>query len=322
MEIYQRVMDYLERSSQVCAWEDLHRVLKRAAARQPRHWQLPLQTCLSVGGSEEQAVPAVAAIGCMHIGILLVDDMLDEDPRGEHLRIGAGAAANLSAAFAALGMEATSRSAAAAEARARVLADLAAMMLTTAWGQHLDSRNPIDEEGYWQAVGTKSSPFFGSALYAGAVLGGAPDEIAAPVRRFGRLYGEMVQIHDDLSDVLDVPANPDWTQGRYPLPLLYAHTVQHPERRRFLELRADAGNPAALREAQEILVRCGAVSYAVHQLIERYREGRELARKIPVDDPARLSDILNGVIEPVRYLLRSVGVDEVEEFFESGVLSG
>ncbi len=322
MDIYHETYDYLLQAPNVFEWNEMQRVLQKAIHSQPAHWQLPLKTCHTVGGTTRQAVPAVAAIACMHIGIILIDDMLDEDPRGKHLEIGMAGTANLSAAFIALGMEAVSRSQASAEAKARALDDLAQMVRTTAWGQHLDSQNPVNETGYWQLVQAKSSPFFGSSMYIGAVLGGAPEETARKIREFGRLYGEMVQIHDDLTDVLAVPANPDWTMGRFPLPLLYAHLVQHPERERFLELRKAVNDPEALQEAQSILIRSGAISYAVHQLVERYKAGVQLLREMPGIEIEIMNDILEGIIAPVWHLLKSVGGNDISEMLEEVAISG
>jgi geranylgeranyl pyrophosphate synthase len=58
-------------------------------------------------------------------------------------------------------------------------------------------------------VKTKSSPFFGTALQIGALLGDFSAKNVGGLKELGILYGEMVQIHDDLNDALAVPANPD-----------------------------------------------------------------------------------------------------------------
>jgi geranylgeranyl pyrophosphate synthase len=132
------------------------------------------------------------------------------------------------------------------------------MMLTMAFGQYLDVQGPKDEEDYWRMVATKSSPFFGSVLYVGALMGGATREDALQIERFGNLYGEMIQIHDDLNDAMAVPANPDWRLDRSPLPILFAQGIEHTEKERFLELRQNISDPVALTEAQTTLIRCGA----------------------------------------------------------------
>jgi len=64
-------------------------------------------------------------------------------------------------------------------------------------------------------VQTKSSPFFGMALQIGALLGGASIETAKRLKELGNLYGEMIQVHDDLSDTLAVPATPTGYRGAH-----------------------------------------------------------------------------------------------------------
>ena len=81
------------------------------------------------------------------------------------------------------------------------------------------------------------------------------------LQKLGGIYGEMIQIHDDMHDAMETPANPDWVQGRSPLPILFASLVSHPEQKRFLALVQNITEPAALQEAQDILIRWGAISY-------------------------------------------------------------
>jgi geranylgeranyl pyrophosphate synthase len=101
-----------------------------------RDWQLPVLACSAVGGNIEQVITAVAAIACLQISIILVDDLLDADPRGEHHRVGALATANLAIAFHALALDAIARSNAKRETKLAVLCRLNQMMLTTAFGQY------------------------------------------------------------------------------------------------------------------------------------------------------------------------------------------
>lgn len=288
----------------------MHSILSSAISHKPRHWQLPVQACHTVGGNIEQAIPGIAALACLHISIILIDDMLDQDPRGEHQRIGRAATANISAAFAATGLESIVKSETKLDRKFNALSDLIQMFSATAFGQYLDVKIPTDEASYWRIVDTKSSPFFGSALYVGAIFGGASYEIATQIKQFGVLYGAMIQIHDDLNDVLEVPANPDWVLGRLPLPILYAKFVQHPEQERFLELRQAITDPKALLEAQSILIRCGAISYAVDQLITRYHIAHDLLNSIPNIRREILENALDGIVAPIRHLLISIGIEQ------------
>src|SRR6185436_408955 len=77
------------------AWPEMESLFKRAASIKPRDWNLPLLACEAVGGKPEQAGGTVTAIACAQISIILIDDLLDADPRGEYQTIGASAAANL-----------------------------------------------------------------------------------------------------------------------------------------------------------------------------------------------------------------------------------
>jgi len=291
----------------VQAWPELQGLIWRGAAANQASWTLPLVACEAVGGGEEQAAPAVAAIACAQLAIILVDDMLDADPRGAYRRLGAGAAANFAAALQAAALEALAQAPLDAAAAVAGQRSLNRMLLATALGQHQDSQNPADEAAYWQLVRTKSSPFYAAALHLGALVAGAPLELAARLEQLGHAYGEMIQIHDDLSDTMATPANPDWTQGRSPLPILFAQEVEHAERERFLALRQAMPDPAALAEAQAILIRSGAVAYCLDQLLHRHEVARQLVAALPLARRAGLERLLEDVIDPVRELFRAVG---------------
>jgi geranylgeranyl pyrophosphate synthase len=302
--------------------EEARAMVRRIAARQPRDWLLPLRACRAVGGREEPALPVAAAIAGLHLSILLVDDMLDEDPRGEYRRTGYGAAANLTLLFQAAATEAVLTGSLPPNVKLAVLGSLSRMMATVSYGQHLDGLNPRDEAGYWRVVETKSAPFFAAALAGGAtpqVVAG-PLQAVAGLEQFGRLYGEMIQIHDDVKDCLAQPAGPDWLLGRASLPILFAQTVTHPWQAQFKQLRPTVSDPAALAAAQTILIRCGSVSYCVSCLLERYREARSLLQDLPLPHPGGLHDLLERVIAPVQQLFARVSTRDL--FGEKTMMNG
>lgn len=301
MKLFTLTMQQLPES--LADWPELQAIFARYAARQSKVWQMPRVTCEAVGGTAEEALPAMVAIACAQIGILLIDDMLDADPRGEHQHLGMPATANLAAAFQAAALEtltANGRNLAAVESLNR-------MLLTVAFGQYLDTQNIADETGYWRVAETKSAPFFGAAFQLGALLGGASPETAEAVRRLGEVYGVMIQIHDDLADSLAVPASPDWEPGHVSLPLLYAQQVEHPDRERFLRLRQALPDPQALAEAQEILIRCGAISYGLYHLLERHKKAQALLESLPLSQPAGLETLLAELMAPVWNLFEVIG---------------
>jgi len=312
MDIYAQVSKHARAFAHANHWPDFQRVVERAVAGRPAAWQLPVIACQAAGGSAQAAQPAGIALAYLHIAIILIDDLLDEDPRGEQQHSGPGAAANLASALQAAGLDCIEHSVLEAPARQAILGCLNAMLLETARGQYLDAQNPDSEAGYWQAAQTKSAPFFAAALKSGGLAAGLPAEAVRGLYRTGRLYGEMIQLHDDLTDCLAVPASPDWLTGRMPLPFLYAQSVAHPERERFIALRAQVSDPqagpAALEEAQAILVRCGACSYCIHHILERYQQATELMEKTPLKVPQAIAHLLEKIVAPIQELFAALAV--------------
>jgi hypothetical protein len=92
------------------------------------------------------------------------------------------------------------------------------------------------------------------------------------------------------------------------LPILFAKLVDHPDRLRFVQLCQLITEEEALREAQEILIRCGAISYCVDQLLRRYKTARELLKTVELSQPELIENLLEEVIEPVWKLFDAIGV--------------
>jgi geranylgeranyl pyrophosphate synthase len=163
-------------------------------------------------------------------------------------------------------------------------------------------------------VRKKSSPYCKAALHIGALLGGASPETGEKVRELGEIYGELLQIHDDLKDTLGKPAGPDWLNWHPTLPILFAQVVDHPDRDRFLALREVIEEPEALREAQTILIRCGAISYCLDQLITRYQTAKRHLAEINLANPASLERLFEDMAEPARAMIQALGVtNELED---------
>ena len=233
MELYDATWEVLTALPTVQAWPELKELLQRIVRNKPPHWWMAARACLATGGTLEQALPAVVALGSLFLNIVLIDDMLDDDPKGHHNRLGAGTTANMASALQAIGFEAITRSSLSVEKQLLVFNHLNQMMLQTTLGQYWDTQNPCDEESYWRVTRTKSSPFFSTSFFVGALMSGSPEPVAQKLGEMGALYGEMIQVNDDLNDVLEIPANADRLQGRYPLPILFATLVPHPDQARF-----------------------------------------------------------------------------------------
>jgi geranylgeranyl diphosphate synthase type I len=305
VEIFSQIIRDFSRLPGIESWQTMQDLFQQAASRKPQHWLIPVHACEAVGGSPEQAIPAVLAVGCAHVGILLVDDMLDDDPRGEFRRLGMPMSANLACAFQAAALHAAGQCASEPVSQLAVLRGFNEIFLSTAFGQFLDVQAPKDEPAYWQVAQMKSAPFFGAAFHVGALAGGGPLKTLEQWKRLGHIYGEIIQIYDDIHDVMETPASPDWIQGRTPLPILFARIVEHPQRDDFLALCRHIHSSMALQEAQDILIRCGAVSYCVDQILRRYQAAQAVSDELALPSKGTLDALLHDLIAPVQRLFES-----------------
>lgn len=307
MELYQATGQYLAHLPTLQSWPEMSQFLQKVIANRPTHWRLAARACQAVGGTMEDAIPAVAAMGALFLSIVLIDDMLDHDPKGQHLLYGEGATANMASALQAMGYEAIAASPLTPARQSIIVRRFNQMVLKTTVGQYWDSQNPSDEEAYWRVAHTKSSPYFATSFFVGAMAGGADEETAERLAALGAIYGEMIQVNDDLNDVMEVPANVDWSEGRYPLPILFATTVAHPQQARFLSLRSQVQqDEACLSEAQEILIRCGAMSYGVDQLSQRHQKALEILAQTRLADPAPIQQLIEKLFAPVDRLINAM----------------
>ncbi len=308
MNIYQQSMDFFSSLPVILEWQEAQDLYQRAASHKPTHWRLPLRACQAVGGNLDLAIPAVTATACAHIGILLVDDMLDADPRGAYHQLGMPGTSDLACAFQAAALSALGYAIQEPAAQQHAMVRFNEMFLSTAFGQFLDVQASSDEDVYWQVAQAKSSPFFGAALQVGTLAGGASLETAEKMYHLGCVYGEMIQIHDDLHDVMETPASPDWVEKRKPLPILFAELVNHPRQARFVELTQRITEPDALLEAQEILIQCGAVSYCMDQTLKRYQAAQAILDDLTLANREPIMSLVESVFTPVRTLLAACQV--------------
>jgi geranylgeranyl pyrophosphate synthase len=308
---FEEIKERVRGVSEVAAWPHMLRLMERVVHRDSLSvWDYPIAACLAVGGKGEVALPGAAAVFCSLISIHLVDDILDEDPKGDYRHLGAGRAANLGLAFQAAGHLLLDDPGIETGVQAALHASFARMSIGTAHGQDMDSLELRSEEEYWRTVSAKTPPLFGAAFRMGALLGGAPEETAGRLEDFGSVLGKFVQVSDDLSDALETPARADWGRRSNNLTILYAMTADHPERERFLELSARSADPDALAEAQKLLVRSGALSYCVFKMFELSRDARKALSRAAVYDPEPVERILAAHLRPLHKMLESVGLEQ------------
>jgi geranylgeranyl pyrophosphate synthase len=295
---------------QIAAWPQMLELVERPVHRESAVWEFPFAACRAVGGSEEAALPAAAAVFCSVISIHLVDDILDEEPRGDYRFLGAGQTSNFALAFQAAGHRLLDDPGIPPEIRPALQTSFAEMSLSTCLGQGLDANEARGEEDYWRIVEGKTPPLFCEALRMGAMLGGASSHVAERLAQLGRQLGRCVQVGDDVTDALETPARADWRRRSNNLPMLYAMTAPHPDREEFLRLSTAVEDPQALAAAQKILLRSGAISYCILKLLEFSREIRSLFAQLPLQEPGPLVQLVELHQKPLHRLLESVGVEE------------
>jgi hypothetical protein len=96
----------------------------------------------------------------------------------------------------------------------------------------------------------------------------------------------------------------------------------HAARERFEALRSEIlrreiPGEAALREAQDLLIESGAVSYCAYALCEAYKKAKRRIEEAGLESPAALHELVDSHIEPLLVLLRSLGVKEPESLLRS-----
>lgn len=295
----------------VSDWPHLVRLIERPVTDDAFHcWDYPGAACEAVGGSVEQAVPGAAAVFCLFHAIRIVDDILDEDPKGFYKDVGSGRAANLALALQAAASRAVESANLSAGRQAALLTKIAQISLDTAYGQELDLGELTSEADYWQVVEHKTPPLFGGALYVGAVLGGASLSRAEAVEKIGLFLGKLIQVSDDVKDALARPTETDWKRRYGNLPILFALTADHPHKERFLELYpAVSTEEESLVEAQDILVKSGAVSFCVYHIVENYRAALHQLATIKLPSPRPLEDLLRYYMKPIEKLFKRIGFD-------------
>jgi len=174
---------------------------------------LVLAACEAVGGRWRDALPAAAAIECVHAFSLVHDDLpaMDDDDyrRGRlttHKKYGEALGLLAGDALLALAFEELVRliargvTAARAAEAVRVLARASGSRELIA-GQVLDleaERRRPDARGVRDIHERKTGALIAAALELGALAGGGRARMRATFARLGRSLGLAFQIHDDL----------------------------------------------------------------------------------------------------------------------------
>lgn len=274
-----------------------------------------LLACKAVGGDDEMARAAGAAIEHFHTAALIHDDIADESQlrRGKpclHLQVGEGLAINAGDLALSLvtGTVLVDESLSDAT-KLRVLKELVDMTTRTIEGQALDigwardGRFDITVDDYLTMAAHKTAYYSGGVpLAVGAIIGGGTEEQIETLRAYGMSTGLAFQIQDDLLNLIGTKEatrkdfRGDITEGKRTLIMVHAlentQGSAHDELLDILSSKTD--DPDKLERAVQIMQDAGSIDFA-----------RDHALKLAHDNQRELEEVLPA--NPARKLLVAMG---------------
>lgn len=271
--------------------------------------------CRAVGGDDQMARAAGAAIEHFHTAALIHDDIADESQlrRGKpclHHQIGEGLAINAGDLALSLVTGTVLVDDSLSDAvKLRVLKELVDMTTRTIEGQALDigwardERFDITVEDYLTMAAHKTAFYSGGVpLAVGAIIGGGSEEQIETLRAYGMSTGLAFQIQDDLLNLVGTEEatrkdfRGDITEGKRTLVVVHAleHTQGNAHDELIDILSSKETDPESLERAVQIMREAGSIDFA-----------RSYAIKLAHDHQHDVEAVLPAT--PMRELLVSMG---------------
>ena len=250
----------------------------------------------AVGGNKEDAINTAAAFELVHTFSLIHDDIMDDDDmrRGkpsvhkvwdEPTAILAGDTL-FSKAFEMIILSKDNGVNPANVADA--LATLADACVKICEGQASDmgfeGNFDVKEEEYSNMIFKKTGALIAAATKAGAIMGGADQEVVDAMYDYGRLIGQAFQIQDDYLDVvsdeesLGKPIGSDIAKGKMTLMVVKALAeAEGEDRDRIIEILKDANSTQMMvDEAIDLFNKYGSIEYAHNLALANVAEAKEV----------------------------------------------
>lgn len=264
--------------------------------------------CKAVGGDEDTARAAGAAIEHFHTAALIHDDIADDSQlrRGKpclHLQIGEGLAINAGDLALSLVTGTVLVDDSLSDAvKLRVLKELVDMTTRTIEGQALDigwareRRFDIGVEDYLTMAAHKTAFYSGGVpLAVGAIIGGGTEEQIETLRAYGMSTGLAFQIQDDLLNLIGTKESTrkdfrgDITEGKRTLIVVHAlENTEGAEHDELLEiLSSKTIDPERLERAVQIMQDAGSIDFAREYAINLAHDHQEGLEKVLPPSPAR-----------------------------------
>ena len=260
-------------------------------------------TCDMVGGNSKNAIPFAAALETIHNFTLVHDDVMDDDDLRHgvdacHTIYGLSTAILAGDTLFAYAFEMITDCDIEDTVKADLVKNVAYVVRKIAEGQQMDinfeEEETVDAKEYLEMIRLKTSILFGAAAYGGAKIGGTTEEEARELEMMATNVGLGFQIWDDYLDatapeeVLGKPSGSDIRQGKRTLLVIEGlNRANDKDRKRLIEILDSKNTDEEVKEAVEIMERCGALEEC-HKQANGYLEGaRKTLSKYP-ESEARL----------------------------------
>jgi geranylgeranyl diphosphate synthase type I len=260
-------------------------------------------TCDMVGGNSKKAIPFAAALETIHNFTLVHDDVMDDDDLRHgvdacHTIYGLSTAILAGDTLFAYAFEMITDCDIEDYVKADLVKNVAYVVRKIAEGQQMDinfeEEETVDANEYLEMIRLKTSILFGAAAYGGAKIGGTTEEEARELEMMATNVGLGFQIWDDYLDatapeeVLGKPSGSDIRQGKRTLLVIEGlNRANDKDRKRLIEILDSKNTDEEVKEAVEIMERCGALEEC-HKQANGYLEGARKTLSNYPESEARL----------------------------------
>ena len=231
------------------------------------------------------------AVELMHLASLYHDDVMDEAEIRRNVSSVNARYGNLIAIVG--GDYLMARSAGIAADHGVEMARL--MAHTLAWltrGQAAEVKRNYDvartEAEYYEAIEGKTAALMAASCRVGAITAGHSDDVKEALTEFGRCFGMVYQLRDDILDVIDVnnklgkPAGQDLAEGVYNLPTLASlQSASHGPALR--ELLGAPLSDEQREEARALVIAGGGIEASIAAAADFVTQAKQALTVVPSD---------------------------------------
>ena len=231
------------------------------------------------------------AVELMHLASLYHDDVMDEAEIRRNVSSVNARYGNLIAIVG--GDYLMARSAGIAADHGVEMARL--MAHTLAWltrGQAAEVKRNYDvartEAEYYEAIEGKTAALMAASCRVGAITAGHSDDVKEALTEFGRCFGMVYQLRDDILDVIDVnnklgkPAGQDLAEGVYNLPTLASlQSASHGAALR--ELLGAPLSDEQREEARALVIAGGGIEASIAAAADFVTQAKQALAVVPSD---------------------------------------